>query len=313
MRLAALAASLFALTALVGCAAKAPAVAAAPAPVAAAAAPAPTWTPDQQAAYALGLEIGIGLSQLEDPAFDMGLFVQAIEDTLKHGKTKMNVEEAGKVKQAYFERLMKAQQEKAAKVGQAYLDSNAKQPGVVTLPSGLQYKVIKMGPGAAPKDSQEVVVHYVGTLTDGTEFDSSRKRSRPFTLKIQPGYVIDGWLEALRLMPEGSIFQVTIPAALGYGDRPTRTIPANSVLIFEIELLKVAPTAEEKQALLEGKPLPAAAPAAAVVAPAVTPAPAPAPAAAPAPVAAPAAPAAAPKAEKVEKAPVAAPAPAKAK
>ena len=107
-----------------------------------------------------------------------------------------------------------------------------------------------------PKDSDKVVVHYAGRLVDGTEFDSSVKRNRPFVFELRPGVVIDGWVEAVKLMKEGSKFEVAIPSELAYKDRAMRVIPPNSVLVFEIELLKVNPTADEEKALMNPAPAP---------------------------------------------------------
>jgi len=122
--------------------------------------------------------------------------------------------------------------------GADYLKSNASQPGVVTLESGLQYKVIREGTGNSPAATDSVEVHYAGKLINGTEFDSSYKRGEPATFPVNR--VIAGWTEGLQLMKEGAKWELTIPAELGYGSRGTgRSIPADSVLVFEVELLKV--------------------------------------------------------------------------
>jgi FKBP-type peptidyl-prolyl cis-trans isomerase len=124
---------------------------------------------------------------------------------------------------------------KAAKEGEAYLAANAAKEGVVTLPSGLQYKVLTAGTGKKPAATDTVVVHYRGTLTDGTEFDSSYKRNQPAKFKVNQ--VIPGWTEALQLMPVGSKWQLVIPAKLAYGERGAGgAIPPNSVLVFEVDL-----------------------------------------------------------------------------
>lgn len=122
----------------------------------------------------------------------------------------------------------------------AFLAENAKKEGVKTLPSGLQYKVIKEGSGAMPKASDSVTVNYRGTLIDGKEFDSSYKRNKPATFRVDQ--VIPGWTEGLQLMKAGSTWQLFIPPALGYGERGAgASIPPNSALIFEVELISVAP------------------------------------------------------------------------
>ncbi len=122
--------------------------------------------------------------------------------------------------------------------GEAFLAANAKKEGVLTTASGLQYKVIKSGNGESPKLSDTVKVHYHGTLIDGTVFDSSVQRGQPVSFPV--GGVIPGWVEALQLMKVGDKWQLFIPAKLAYGDQsPSPTIPPNSVLIFEVELLDI--------------------------------------------------------------------------
>ena len=122
--------------------------------------------------------------------------------------------------------------------GEAFLAANAKKDGVTTTASGLEYKVIKSGAGESPKPDDKVKVHYHGTLIDGTVFDSSVQRGEPIVFPV--GAVIPGWVEALQLMKVGDKWQLFIPARLAYGEEsPTPTIPPNSVLIFEVELLGI--------------------------------------------------------------------------
>ena len=122
--------------------------------------------------------------------------------------------------------------------GEAFLAENGKQKGVTTLPGGLQYKVITAGSGASPKRTDQVTVHYRGTLIDGTEFDSSYRRNQPATFRLDR--VIPGWTEGLQLMQEGGKWQLFIPAKLAYGEKGSGArIPPNSALIFEVELIKV--------------------------------------------------------------------------
>jgi FKBP-type peptidyl-prolyl cis-trans isomerase len=138
----------------------------------------------------------------------------------------------------------KAGAENLAK-GTAFLEANKTKEGVVALPSGLQYKVIKEGTGNTPVATDKVKTHYRGRLIDGKEFDSSYKRGKPAEFPVTG--VIKGWVEALQLMKEGAKWELYIPANLAYGTRDTPTIPANSTLIFEIELLEIvkpAPPAE---------------------------------------------------------------------
>jgi len=122
--------------------------------------------------------------------------------------------------------------------GEAFLAANAKKDGVITTASGLEYKVMKSGTGESPKATDQVKVHYTGTLIDGTVFDSSVQRGQPAVFPV--GAVIPGWVEALQLMKVGDKWQLFIPAKLAYGEQsPSPTIPANSVLIFEVELLSI--------------------------------------------------------------------------
>jgi FKBP-type peptidyl-prolyl cis-trans isomerase FklB len=128
--------------------------------------------------------------------------------------------------------------EKARIAGEAYLAANGKKPGVVTLPSGLQYRVIVEGKGKMPKATSTVTIHYVGKLIDGTEFDSSVKRGAPTTYPVS-GFM-KGWIEALQLMKEGSKWELVIPSSLAYGESGAGgVIPPNATLLFDIELLAV--------------------------------------------------------------------------
>ncbi len=132
--------------------------------------------------------------------------------------------------------------EKAAanlKTGQDFLDANKSKPGIVALPSGLQYEVITEGKGPKPSASNKVTCHYHGTLIDGTVFDSSVKRGQPATFPLN--MVIKGWTEGLQLMPTGSKWRFFIPPHLGYGDRQVSAqIGPNSTLVFEVELISIS-------------------------------------------------------------------------
>ena len=121
--------------------------------------------------------------------------------------------------------------------GEAFLKENAKKEGVKTTASGLQYKVLKEGEGKSPKATDEVVVHYKGTFIDGKEFDSSYKRNQPAEFPLNG--VIAGWTEGVQLMKEGAKYQFVIPFKLAYGERGRPSIPPNSTLLFDIELIKV--------------------------------------------------------------------------
>jgi FKBP-type peptidyl-prolyl cis-trans isomerase FklB len=142
---------------------------------------------------------------------------------------------------------MKIMGEKNKKEGEAFLAANKKKEGVITLPSGFQYKAIKEGTGKTPKATDTVTVNYRGTLIDGTEFDSSYKRGQPATFRVNG--VIAGWTEALQLMKEGSKWELFIPANLAYGERGAgAAIGPNAVLIFEVELISVKPAESGEKA-----------------------------------------------------------------
>jgi FKBP-type peptidyl-prolyl cis-trans isomerase len=135
---------------------------------------------------------------------------------------------------------IKLNAEQNKKIGEAFLAENKTKEGVKTLPSGLQYKILKQGAGAQPQDADTVEVNYRGTLIDGTEFDSSYKRGQP--LSFQVNGIIAGWKEALKLMPVGSKWQLFIPSSLAYGEKGTgSSIGPNATLIFEVELLAIKP------------------------------------------------------------------------
>jgi FKBP-type peptidyl-prolyl cis-trans isomerase FklB len=135
------------------------------------------------------------------------------------------------------QKVMKEQATKNLSESKNFLAANGKKEGIKIQPSGLQYKVLTEGSGKIPKAEDTVTVHYKGTLIDGREFDSSYKRGNPATFQVKG--VIKGWTEALQLMREGSKWQLFIPPELGYGERGSGSIPPNSTLIFEVELLTV--------------------------------------------------------------------------
>lgn len=193
--------------------------------------------------YAIGMSIGQGLvGQKLD--IDPEKVARGLQDSMT-GAPKLSEEEAQTVLQGFQARLMAAKQaemkaagEKNAKEGEAFLTANGKKKGVTTLPSGLQYTVLSTGKGTKPTAADTVTVNYRGTLIDGTEFDSSYKRGEPATFPV--GGVIKGWTEALQLMPEGSKWQLFIPAGLAYGERGAgKAIGPNATLIFEVELLSI--------------------------------------------------------------------------
>src|SRR5256714_9822512 len=167
-------------------------------------------------------------------------FTAGFKDALAGRKPLMTEQEVREAMMA-FEKDMQQKQNDAAQKNSAdaqkFMTENKSKEGVKTTASGLQYKVMKEGSGAQPKTSDTVTVNYRGTLTDGTEFDSSYKRGQPATFAVSG--VIKGWTEALQLMKVGSKYQLFIPANLAYGEQGRPGIPPNSPLIFEVELMDV--------------------------------------------------------------------------
>jgi FKBP-type peptidyl-prolyl cis-trans isomerase len=200
-------------------------------------------TQKEKQSYALGMSIGRNLKN-NAIDFDDAVLIKGMLDVLSGGKTLLTEEEARETITALQKDLQAKQQEKIKTLeeankneGEAFLAENKKKDGVKTLPSGLQYKVLTEGKGNSPKGSDTVLVHYRGTLIDGTEFDSSYKRNQPASFMVNG--VIKGWTEALQLMKEGSKWQLVVPANLAYGESGSPKIPPNAVLIFEVELIKI--------------------------------------------------------------------------
>jgi FKBP-type peptidyl-prolyl cis-trans isomerase FklB len=207
-------------------------------------------TQKDKISYAIGLDVGNGLKK-NDVDVDADVLAKAVKDVLAGNKPLMTDEEVktaitGLQKELQAKQLERAKVlgEKNKKEGEAFLAKNKDKAGVKTLPDGLQYKVITEGKGKSPKETDTVTVQYVGTLTDGTEFDSSYKRGQPATFPVNG--VIKGWTEALQLMKEGSKWQLVIPSDLAYGPNGTQGGPIgpNAVLIFEVELISIK-TAEK--------------------------------------------------------------------
>ena len=201
-------------------------------------------TPKDKASYAIGMNIGKGLHK-DSVDVDPAILLRGLKDGMAGGKTLLTDDEAKSAMVAIQADLRKKQEAKMAiagdankKEGDEFLAQNKTKEGVVTLPSGLQYKILKEGTGPKPSASDSVVCNYKGTLIDNTEFDSSYKRGQPATFPV--GQVIKGWTEVLQLMPVGSKWQVFVPSDLAYGPRaPGGAIGPNSTLIFEIELLSI--------------------------------------------------------------------------
>ena len=214
-------------------------------PTLAAAQEAPALKTDKEKlSYAMGMDLG---NQLKSRSVDIdpAIFAQALKDALSGGKTLLTDAEA-KAVITELQKAMLVKQAAEAKVvgdknkaeGDAYMAANKAKEGVVTLASGLQYKILTAGTGKQPTIEDTVVCQYRGTLIGGKEFDSSYKTGQPATFPVKK--VIKGWGEVLQLMPVGSKWQVVIPPALAYGERGAGTdIGPNATLIFEIELVAI--------------------------------------------------------------------------
>lgn len=208
----------------------------------------PFKTPKEKQSYALGMNIGDTLKR-QSVDIDPAIFQQGLKDAMAGGKTQMTEEEATSVLMALQQEVRAKAEEKQKQLaatnkaeGDAFLAANKTKEGVVTLPDGLQYKVLTQGTGPKPSLTDTVTVNYKGTLINGKEFDSSYKRGQPATFPV--GGVIKGWTEALQLMPVGSKWELWIPATLAYGEQQRGPdISPNSTLVFEVELLSI----QEKQ------------------------------------------------------------------
>ena len=195
--------------------------------------------------YALGLGIGQQLSQMGANDISAEDFAQAIKDVLQGHELKVSHREAQTIVQDYFQKQEQKLQAQRAETGKAhkeagekYLAENAKKEGVITLPSGLQYQVLKEGNGKKPTAKDTVQCHYEGFLIDGTVFDSSIQRGEPATFPLQQ--VIAGWTEGLQLMQEGAKYRFFIPYRLAYGEGGAgSSIPPFAALIFDVELIQV--------------------------------------------------------------------------
>lgn len=192
----------------------------------------------EKVSYALGMSIANNLMASGIKNLNTEEFVKAIKASLAGEQPAMSVVEAQQVLNDYFTKLQEEQTVAVKAEGEAFLAENAKKEGVVTLPSGLQYKVLNAGTGATPKASDSVECHYEGRLIDGSVFDSSYQRGETATFGVTQ--VIAGWVEALQLMKEGDKWQLYIPYNLAYGERGAGAqIPPYATLIFDVELVKV--------------------------------------------------------------------------
>jgi len=201
-------------------------------------------TEKDKISYGIGMDIGENMKR-QSIDIDPDMLAKGIKDVFAGSKLLLTEEEFRTTMENFRKDMMAKQKmqmqelsDKNKKEGEAFLAENKKKEGVKTLPSGLQYKVIKEGDGNLPKAEDTVTVHYKGTLIDGTEFDSSYSRGEPATFPVNG--VIPGWTEALQLMKTGSKWQLFIPSNLAYGERGAGgKIGPNSTLVFDVELLSI--------------------------------------------------------------------------
>jgi FKBP-type peptidyl-prolyl cis-trans isomerase FklB len=206
--------------------------------------------------YSIGMNIGNNLKK-QSIEVSPDILLQGIKDALSGGKTLMTEKEVNETMMNFQKEVMAKQQarmkelaEKNKKEGEAFLAENKKKEGVITLPSGLQYKVIKEGDGKIPTINDTVTVNYRGTLIDGKEFDSSYTRGQPVTFPVKG--VIPGFSEALQLMKVGSKWQLFIPSNLAYGERGAgEEIGPGATLIFELELVSIKEGASKEEPMEE--------------------------------------------------------------
>lgn len=188
--------------------------------------------------YALGLSIGNNFQNSGIKQLQVADFVKGLEDVLGEKQPAISYEEAKQVINDYFMKLQQERLEINKQAGAEFLEINRHKAGVVELPSGLQYEILKQGTGAKPSANDKVKCHYHGTLINGTVFDSSVQRGEPATFGVSQ--VIPGWVEALQLMPVGSKWRLFIPSNLAYGEHGAGdVIEPNSALIFDVELLDI--------------------------------------------------------------------------
>jgi FKBP-type peptidyl-prolyl cis-trans isomerase FklB len=213
----------------------------------------PFKTDKEKTSYALGMQIGTGLRK-QGVDLDPATVAKGFADAYGGNKTVMSEDEMRLVLRNAQQEFQKQQAairaekaEEARKAGDAFLEANKAKPGVVTLPSGLQYKILKEGTGKKPEATDSVVCNYRGTLIDGTEFDSSAKHNGPATFPVSG--VIQGWTQALQLMPAGSRWEIYVPPQLAYGESGAgQAIPPNATLIFDLELVSVKDDQEPAKA-----------------------------------------------------------------
>ncbi len=188
--------------------------------------------------YALGLSISGNLIQSGVKSIDPENFMMALSDVFSGKEPKINVEDANQILQDFMEQQQSTEGKSNLEEGLAFLAENREKEGVIETASGLQYSVINEGDGEKPGPEDQVKCHYHGTLIDGTVFDSSVQRGEPATFPVNG--VIQGWIEALQMMPVGAKWRLFVPSDLAYGDRGAGgAIGPNTTLIFDVELLEI--------------------------------------------------------------------------
>lgn len=188
--------------------------------------------------YSLGVSIATNIKNQGIDTVNVNALAQGFTDVYKKNNLTLTAEQANKLIAEFFQEAQHKKAQGNLIKGQKFLEENKTKPGVVTLPSGLQYQVLKEGTGAKPGYNDKVTTHYHGTLIDGTVFDSSVERGQPASFPVNG--VIKGWTEALQMMPVGSKWKLFIPPSLAYGERGAGgMIGPNETLIFEVELLSI--------------------------------------------------------------------------
>lgn len=188
--------------------------------------------------YALGMNIAQSLKASGVETINYTKFAEGLEVAFEGKEGEMDAQEANQLLQQFFSELQAKQHEGNIQAGKDFLAENAKKEGIVTLESGLQYEVISAGEGSKPAATDQVECHYHGTLVDGTVFDSSVERGEPAVFPVNG--VIQGWVEALQMMPVGSKWKLYVPSDLAYGERGAGNhIGPHTTLIFEVELLAI--------------------------------------------------------------------------
>jgi FKBP-type peptidyl-prolyl cis-trans isomerase FklB len=192
----------------------------------------------EKVSYSLGVNVAKSVKNQGLESIDSEAIAQAFTDVFEGNELKISEQESNVILQEYFGKLAQKAQSQNVEAGQNFLAENAKRDGVVTTATGLQYEVLTEGSGDSPKETDQVTVHYHGTLIDGTVFDSSVERGQPATFPVNG--VIPGWVEALQLMNPGAKFKLFIPSNLAYGERGAGgAIGPNATLIFEVELISI--------------------------------------------------------------------------